>query len=148
MTYISSIVKLSFWRLHWRVINGVFGNVDGFENVKNIFNNIQKGIFKAYISSSVLHIVSYILNKEYSVKATKDILITLLQDVTLIDCPNEIAVNALISKINDIEDALHYYVALHHKMDYFISNDKQLKKESLSTLPVLNSSDFVIEFMQ
>ena len=35
-----------------------------FENVKNIFNNIQKGIFKAYISSSVLHIVSYILNKE------------------------------------------------------------------------------------
>jgi predicted nucleic acid-binding protein len=119
-----------------------------FENVKNIFNNIQKGIFKAYISSSVLHIVSYILNKEYSVKATKDILITLLQDVTLIDCPNEIAVNALISKINDIEDALQYYVALNHKMDYFISNDKQLKKESLSTLPVLNSSDFVIEFMQ
>ena len=119
-----------------------------FENAKNIFSNIQKGIFKAYISSSVLHIVSYILNKEYSVKATKDILITLLQDVTLIDCPKEIAVNALISKINDIEDALQYYVALHHKMDYFISNDKQLKKESLSTLPVLNSSEFVIEFMQ
>jgi len=119
-----------------------------FENVKNIFNNIQKGIFKAYISSSVLHIVSYILNKEYSVKVTKDILITILQDVTLIDCPKEIAVNALISKINDIEDSLQYYVALHHKMDYFISNDKQLKKESLSTLPVLNSSDFVIEFMQ
>ena len=119
-----------------------------FENVKNIFNNIQKGIFKAYISSSVLHIISYILNKEYSAKATKDILITLLQDVTLIDCPNEIAVNALISKIIDTEDALQYYVALHHKMDYFISNDKQLKKESLSTLPVLNSSDFVTEFMQ
>jgi hypothetical protein len=33
-------------------------------------------------------------------------------------------------------------------MNYFISNDKQLKKEGLTTLPVLKPSDYIKEFLQ
>ena len=53
-----------------------------------------------------------------------------------------------ITKMNDIEDALQYYVALHHNINYFISNDKQLKKEGLTTLPVVKPSDYIKEFLQ
>jgi hypothetical protein len=49
--------------------------------------------------------------------------------------------------MNDIEDALQYYTAMHHKIPYFISNDKKLKKESINTLPVYTSSEFVKDFL-
>jgi hypothetical protein len=61
--------------------------------------------------------------------------------------PKEIVIQSLHSKMSDIEDALQYYVALHHKLDFFISNDKQLKKESIPTLPVFNCAEFRTTFI-
>jgi hypothetical protein len=65
----------------------------------------------------------------------------------MIDTPKEIVIQSLHSKMNDIEDALQYYTAMHHKIPYFISNDKKLKKESINTLPVYTSSEFVKDFL-
>ena len=56
---------------------------------------------------------------------------------------NNVVFRALNSDFKDFEDALQYYVALHHKMDYFISNDQQLKSESINTLPVYSTGEFV-----
>ena len=42
---------------------------------------------------------------------------TLLTDIYVIDISNEITLNALHSKVKDMEDALQYYTALHHKVD-------------------------------
>jgi len=115
----------------------------GFENVEKIFAQINLGVFEAFISSSIIHIVFYILSKEYSNKIAKGFILKVLEDIEIIDLNKEISINALLSKIEDVEDALQYYVALHHKMDYFISNDQQLKKESINTLPVYSTSEFV-----
>jgi len=49
----------------------------------------------------------------------------------------------LHAKINDIEDALQYYTALDHQLDYFISRDKQLKKLASEELPVYAIQDFL-----
>lgn len=68
-----------------------------------------------------------------------------MTDVTVIDLPHEIVLNALHSKITDIESALQYYTAVHHKLDYFISLDKQLQKQAIPVLPVYTPSDFLIE---
>jgi predicted nucleic acid-binding protein len=119
----------------------------GYEDVKNIFLAIESGILKAYISSSILHILYYILNKELSNKICKEILINILTETTIIDTPQEVAINAIVSKFDDTEDALQYYTAMHHKIPYFISNDKKLKKESINTLPVYTSSEFVKDFL-
>ena len=40
-----------------------------------------------------------------------------MADVTVIGLPHEIVLNALHSKITDIEDALQYYTAVHHKLE-------------------------------
>ena len=46
-------------------------------------------------------------------------------------------------KINEIEDALQYYTSIHHKLDYFISVDKELKKVSIPTLPVYTPGEYL-----
>jgi predicted nucleic acid-binding protein len=118
---------------------------DGYEQSKEIFELILNGTIKGFISSSIIHIIGYFLSKAHSNALAKNFIITMLADVSVIDLPHETVLNALHSQINDLEDALHYYTAIHHKLDYFISSDKELQKQSIPILPVLSPKDFLIE---
>lgn len=102
-----------------------------------------KGRAQAFISPAILHIVGYWLTKAYGPAKTKELLLALLADVRVIDINHEIAVNALHSKMNDIEDALQYYTAMHHKLDYFITRDKGLQKAAIPVLPVCSPEEFL-----
>lgn len=119
---------------------------DNYEQAKRIVALAIDGDIQVFITPSVLHIVGYWLSKEYGNAKAKELLLTLLADITLIDLPHEIAVNALHSKIGDIEDALQYYTAMHHKLDYFISRDKQLQKQGIPALAVYTPEEFLKEF--
>lgn len=112
-------------------------------NAKLILEEINKGNLIGFMSGSIIHILSYFLEKIYGVEKTKEIILAIVEDFEVIDMPKELIIQALHSEMNDIEDALQYYVALHHKMDYFISNDQQLKSESINTLPVYSTGEFV-----
>jgi predicted nucleic acid-binding protein len=116
-----------------------------YEKSKTIIELVVSGEIQAFITPSIVHIVGYWLSKTYGNANAKEILLTLLTDVTVIDLPHEIAVNALHSKINDIEDALQYYTAIHHKLDYFISRDKQLQRQSIPVLTVYTPDEFLTE---
>jgi len=118
---------------------------DEYEKSKTIIELVVSGEIQAFITPSIVHIVGYWLTKTYGNANAKEILLTLLTDVTVIDLPHEIAVNALHSKINDIEDALLYYTAIHHKLDYFISYDKQLQRQSIPILTVYTPDEFLTE---
>mgnify|MGYP000654440498 FL=1 len=50
----------------------------GYIEAEQLFIEISKGKFTGYISSSVLHIVFYILSKELSLDVTKNILLNFL----------------------------------------------------------------------
>lgn len=117
-----------------------------YADAKQVFELIEEGHVNGYITSSVLHITGYWVGKEYGVTKAKSILLSLLNIVTVIDIRHETVVNALHSKIDDIEDALQYYTAIHHKLDYFITRDKQLKKDSTPALQVYSPADFVNRF--
>jgi predicted nucleic acid-binding protein len=117
-------------------------------SAKIILDEISNGNITGYISGSIIHILSYFLLRNFGVEKTKEIILTLIEDFEIIDMPKEIVIQALHSNINDIEDALQYHVALNHKLDYFISNDKQLKKESISSIPVFTTLEFLKEFIQ
>jgi len=116
-----------------------------YEKSKTIIELVVSGEIQAFITPSIVHIVGYWLTKTYGNANAKEILLMLLTDVTVIDLPHEIAVNALHSKINDIEDALQYYTAIHHKLDFFISRDKQLQRQSIPVLTVYTSDEFLTE---
>ncbi len=116
------------------------------EQSKQIIKLAINGDIQVYISPSILHIVGYWLSKSYGNTKAKGILLTLLSDVTIIDLPHEVVLTALHSKISDIEDALQYYTAIHYKLDYFISRDKLLQKQSIPVLPVYTPDEFLNEF--
>jgi|SRR5450631_4118934 len=102
------------------------------------------GRIQAFITPSVVHKVGHWLIKAYGNLKAKELLLTLLADVQVIDIQYETTLNALHSKIGDIEYALQYYTALHHKLDYFITRDKGLKKAAIPVLPVCSPEEFIM----
>lgn len=118
---------------------------DGYASSRRIVELAVNGDILAYITPSILHITGYWLTKSYGNTKAKELLLALLADITVIDLPHAIAVNALHSKISDVEDALQYYTGMHHKLDFFISRDNQLKKQSVPVLPVITPDEFLSE---
>lgn len=117
-----------------------------YEQSKKIISLAVDGTIEAYITPSIVHILGYWLTKTYGNLKAKELLLSLLTDITVIDIPHEIVVNSLLSKINDIEDALQYFTAIHHKIDYFVSRDKTLQKQSSPTLPIYTPKEFLAEY--
>lgn len=120
---------------------------EAYEDAKRVIDTVIKNKAKAFITSSVLHIAGYWTAKYRGPAEAKKLLIILMADIKIIDIPHEIALVALNSKIDDIEDALQYYAAIHHKLDYFISRDKQLQKNSIPILPILSPAEFLSELL-
>lgn len=119
---------------------------EAYGEAESVLNLVTEGRVQAFTTSSVIHITGYYLTKFYGSKKTKDLLLSILLDVTIIDLSHEMAVMALSSKFEDIEDSLQYHAALHHKLDYFISRDKKLKEDCIPVLPVLEPKEFIAIF--
>lgn len=113
------------------------------ESAAKILQLINTGNIKAYISSSIIHILGYVLSKSFSVEKTKEVIISIIHDIELIDMPKEIVLQSLNSKMKDLEDALQYHLALYNKIDFYISNDKKLKKEAIPALPIFTPKELV-----
>lgn len=118
---------------------------DNYAQARKLFSLIVNQELSAYITPSILHIAGYWLTKAYGTKKAKNILLELLSSVTVIDAPHDIALAALNSRMTDIEDALQYYTALHHQIDYVISGDKMFKKAAIASLPVYTVDEFLDE---
>jgi len=118
----------------------------GFEPSERIFEKVISGECKAFTTPAIIHIISYFLKKVHTIDTVKILIINLLANVRIIDCTHEITINAVNSQMTDIEDALQYYTAMHHKIDYFISLDKKLIKSAIPVLPVYTPNEFLKEF--
>ncbi|MFD2148384.1 type II toxin-antitoxin system VapC family toxin [Mucilaginibacter antarcticus] len=119
-----------------------------YEVSKSLMQGIINGDFQAFITPSIVHITGYWLTKAYGATKAKEILLNLLTDIKIIDCSHKITVTALSSAMVDIEDALQYYTALDHKLDFFISRDKQLQKVAIPNLPVYLPENFLDDLAQ
>ncbi|GLU51015.1 type II toxin-antitoxin system VapC family toxin [Dyadobacter frigoris] len=116
---------------------------DDYNDAKKLIQLIIDKKIRAFVTPAIIHIVAYWVTKAYGITKTKELLLTLLADITVIDCTHEITLTALHSKIENIEDALQYYTAIHHKIDFFISRDKILQKSAIASLPVYNLKEFL-----
>ncbi len=121
---------------------------NNFNEVEVIINDIENGYKKGYVSGATIHTLSYFLTKEYGQKQVKELLLNLLSIVTVIDPPQNVIEKALLANFNDIEDALEVFTAIHYNMDYFLTSDKKLKKETSAILPIVSPTDFIKEFLK
>jgi predicted nucleic acid-binding protein len=113
------------------------------DEVREIFLLIENGTIKAFTSVSIIQTCGYILLKSYNKLVTRQILMGMIKTITIIDCMHATVVLALNSSISDLEDATQYYSALQHNMEYYLTFDKKLIKQSTSQLPVLSPADFL-----
>jgi len=120
----------------------------GYAGAKIVIETAIDGKISPYTSSSIIHIVGYWLTKAYGAAKAKELLSALLDDVRILETDHETTTQALQSRINDIEDALQYHTALHHKLDGFISRDKKLQKAANQILPVYTPEEFLKVFGQ
>jgi len=114
-----------------------------YDMSKKLIQQIIDGNFQAFITPSIIHTTGYWLTKAYGIDKARAILLELLNFIAVIDCPHQVALNALNSIMNDIEDALQYYTAMHHQLDFFITQDKQLKNAAIPVLPVYYPEEFL-----
>ena len=115
----------------------------GYADARDIVKLAIAGDIELFTTPAVIHIMAYWLAKTYTNKKAKTMILTMMNDLRIIDCDHETALLAISSTMEDIEDALQYYTALTHDLDIFITSDKHLKKSAIPQLPVMNPSEFI-----
>lgn len=118
-----------------------------YDVTEKVIQSVMNGEFQGFITPAIVHITDYWLAKSFGKAKSKQMILTLLNDIRIIDCSHETTINALNSSMDDVEDALQYYAALHHKLDCFITLDQKLYKSAIPALPVYFPDEFVKEFI-
>jgi len=118
-----------------------------YASLQKIYSEIVDGNLKNHITTSIIHTCGYWLTKAIGSNHAKQVILTLLNDTMVIDASQAIVVDSLHSNMADIEDALQYYTALEHKIDFFISRDAKFIKSAKPALPIYTPSDFVKKFI-
>ena len=114
-----------------------------YETAYTLIEWATLGKIQAFIAASALHTATYPIEKEFGSRQTKVILLTLLGDIRVIDIGQDTTVSALHSPISNIQHALQYYTALHHRLDYIITPDQDLVRSAIPILPACTPEEFI-----
>lgn len=117
-----------------------------YEDAKAIIQLAIQGKIQAYITPSIVQISGYWLTKAFGSTKAKELLLSLLVNIRLIDISHDAAQMALQSSIPGIEDALQYYTAISHNLDCFVTLDNDLVKYASPTLPMVSPASFLRNF--
>jgi predicted nucleic acid-binding protein len=86
------------------------------------------------------------LTSAKGVGVTKGILEMVILKFQLLEGTSKIILNALKSEHQDIEDSIHYFIALENQMDAIVTLDKDFIKLSSPYLPLYSPADLLREF--
>lgn len=114
-----------------------------YPSARQLMEWAVKGRIQAYVTPAVIQEVGRRLKEAYGAARAKELLLALLAEVLVIEGSHAVAVSALHSGMSDLDGALSYYAALHHKLDYFITRDEDLPKAAIPVLPVCTPEEFL-----
>ena len=114
-----------------------------YQPARQLMEWAVKGRIQAFVTPAVIQEAGRRLKLTYGAAQAKELLLALLAEVSVIESGHTVAVSALHSAMSDMDEALSYYTALHHKLDYFISCDEGLSKAAIPVLPVCTPEEFL-----
>jgi predicted nucleic acid-binding protein len=114
-----------------------------YPSARQLMEWAVKGRIQAYVTPAVIQEMGRRLKEVYGAVRAKELLLALLAEVSVIDSGHTVAVSALHSAMSDMDAALSYYTALHHKLDYFITRDEDLSTAAIPVLPVCTPEEFL-----
>ncbi len=109
--------------------------------IEQILTETGKGKIDGYISESVFSTSIYFLQKQ-KIKNIMPMMRSLCDILKILPLQHAV-VNSSLEIFKDLEDGLVFFLAKHHKMDYFITRNLADFKYAPSTLPVLTPSQFI-----
>ena len=117
--------------------------VAAYASARRLIEWAVNGRVQVFITPAVLQETGNWLARAYGPERAKELLLALLAEVQLIEAGQETAVGALHSRMMNINDALSYYAALHQRLDYYITRDKDMLKAAIPVLPVCTPEEFL-----
>src|SRR5882757_2744633 len=97
---------------------------EGYAAARQLMAWVVSGRVQAYVTPAAVQETARRCKEAYGAERAKELLLALLAEVQVIDTSHTIAVSAVLSTTYNMEDAISYYTALHHKLDYFITGNK------------------------
>lgn len=116
---------------------------EGYAAARKLMEWAVTGRMQAFVTPSVVQETGRRLKEAYGSGRAKELMLALLAEVSVIDTGHAVVVSALHSTMSSMEDALSYYTALHHKLDYFITRNKDLPAAATPVLPVCTPEAFL-----
>ncbi len=114
--------------------------------IEKLFSLIDNKTVEGYVTLSILQICAFYLTSAKGVEVTKGILEMVILKFQLLAGNRKTVLNALKSDQQDIEDAIHYFIALENEMDAIVTLDKDFLKLSSPFLPLYSPIDLLREF--
>lgn len=110
------------------------------QSTERIFDAVYNNDLEAYISESVISTSVYLL-RQHKMDALEIFreLCKFLQVVPF----NKNTLYMPVEKFKDTEDGLLYFLANHHKLNYFITRNKKNFIYQVPSLPVLTPNEFI-----
>ncbi|ANI90022.1 hypothetical protein A9P82_12460 [Arachidicoccus ginsenosidimutans] len=122
------------------VLDYLLGREGELDKIEQIIDLAMENVFECYISETVISTSIYFLEKNK--KPTMEMIRAFCRLCKILSYHS----NTLYSNIesfNDLEDGFLYYLALHHKMNFFITRNIKHFKSQLPLLPALTPTQFL-----
>lgn len=125
------------------VLDFVLSREGELNSIEQIFNLAKEGSFECYISESLVTNCIYVLEKD-----KKDTLLILRNLCTVLKVVPYLpsVLYSAIEIFDDKEDGFLYFLAQHHKMDFFITRNIKDFKNAPLILPVFTPKNFIQYF--
>jgi predicted nucleic acid-binding protein len=113
------------------------------KDLEILFDLLDNGKVEGYVTISIIQTCIYFLEKGLGFENTKRIVIVLLERFRLIEGNKKHIFQAIQSDSLDLEDAIHYYIAMDFGIDAIVTNDQNFLKLSSTILPVMSPRAFI-----
>jgi predicted nucleic acid-binding protein len=114
--------------------------------INTIFQKLDEGEINGYITLSVIQTCSYYLQQAKGTQVTKEIVGVLCKRFEILDGSKSNVLSAIESDLEDIEDAIHYFICISHEIQAMITNDLDFLKASKPHLLILTPEELIRKY--
>lgn len=107
------------------------------DRLNEFFLKLEERKIQGFISISVLQTCCYYLELAKGLEVTKQIAGVIAKRFEFLEGSKYEVLSAVDSDFDDLEDAIHYFIAINSEMEGIVTNDQKFLKHSKPQLPIL-----------
>ncbi len=113
------------------------------DRLNEFFLKLEERKIQGYISISVLQTCCYYLELAKGLEVTKEIAGVIAKRFDFLEGSKYEVLSAIESDFDDLEDAIHYFIAINSEMEGIVTNNQKFLRHSKPQLPILTPIQFL-----